>query len=247
MPKRGLDRQVRDAMTSRPIPSDWKSRNVRATIGNTPLVRLNRVTAGLAPTILAKVEFFNPGGSVKDRIGWEMVEDFERRGLLKPGGMVVECTSGNTGVGLAMACVVKGYRATFTMPDKMSLEKIRLLKAFGARVIVTPTAVPPESPESYYSVARQIVAETPGAVHTNQYDNQVNPAAHYRTTGPETAQTRGRIDSSCHHGHLRHDQRTARPQGQIPTCASSGSLPRFYLRQYVDRTIGEPSTRPRHR
>jgi cystathionine beta-synthase len=183
-------------MSSRAIPTDWEVRdNVLETIGNTPLVRLNRVAAGIPQTLLAKVEFFNPGGSVKDRIGWEMIEDFERRGLLQPGGMVVECTSGNTGVGLAMACAVKGYRATFTMPDKMSLEKIRLLKSFGARVIVTPTAVPPESPESYYSVARRIVAETPGAVHTNQYDNQTNPAAHYRSTGPEIwRQTRGRID-----------------------------------------------------
>jgi cystathionine beta-synthase len=183
-------------MTARPIPPDWDVKdNILQTIGDTPLVRLNKVTAGIRATVVAKLEYFNPGGSVKDRIGWEMVEDFERRGLLQPGGMVVECTSGNTGVGLALACAVKGYRSTFTMPDKMSQEKIRLLKAFGSRVIVTPTAVAPESPESYYSVARRIVEETPNAVHTNQYDNQVNPAAHYRSTGPEIwRQTRGRID-----------------------------------------------------
>jgi cystathionine beta-synthase len=185
---------ARDAM--RPMPADWDVKdNILQTIGDTPLVRLRNVTAGIQATVIAKLEFFNPGGSVKDRIGWEMIEDFERRGLLKPGGMVVECTSGNTGVGIALACAIKGYRATFTMPDKMSQEKIRLLKAFGARVIVTPTAVPPESPESYYSVARRIVEETPNAVHTNQYDNQINPAAHYRSTGPEIwRQTRGRID-----------------------------------------------------
>jgi len=180
----------------RPIPTDWDVKNnILEAIGDTPLVRMQRVAAGLSPILLAKVESFNPGGSVKDRIGLPMVEDFERRGVLKPGGMVVECTSGNTGVGIAMACAVRGYRATFTMPDKMSLEKIRLLKAYGARVIVTPTAVPPESPESYYSVARRIVEETPNSVHTNQYDNQVNPETHYRTTGPEIwRQTRGRID-----------------------------------------------------
>jgi cystathionine beta-synthase len=180
----------------RPIPSDWEVRDdVLETIGNTPMVRLNRVTAGIRATVVAKLEYFNPGGSVKDRIGGPMIDDFERRGLLRPGGMVVECTSGNTGVGLAIACAVRGYHATFTMPDKMSQEKVRLLKAYGARVIVTPTSVPPDSPESYYSVARRIVAETPNAVHTNQYDNQVNPEAHYRTTGPEIwRQTRGRVD-----------------------------------------------------
>jgi cystathionine beta-synthase len=183
-------------MTSRALPTDWDVKdNILQTIGNTPLVRLNHVTRGIGATVIAKLEYFNPGGSVKDRIGIEMVEDFERQGKLAPGGMVVECTSGNTGVGLALACTVRGYRATFAMPDKMSQEKIRLLKAYGARVIVTPTAVPPESPESYYSVARRIVEETPNAVHTNQYENQVNPLSHYKTTGPEIwRQTRGRID-----------------------------------------------------
>lgn len=180
----------------RPIPADWDVKNnILETIGNTPLVRLNRVTAGIKATVIAKLEYFNPGGSVKDRIGYQMIEDFEAQGKLKPGGMVVECTSGNTGVGIALACTIKGYRSTFAMPDKMSQEKIRLLKAYGARVIVTPTAVEPESPESYYSVARRVVQETPNSVHTNQYDNPVNPLAHYRTTGPEIwRQTRGRID-----------------------------------------------------
>lgn len=182
---------------ARPNPADWEVKaNILEAIGNTPLIRLNRVTQGIRATIVAKVEMFNPGGSVKDRIGYPMVEDFERRGLLQPGGMVVECTSGNTGVGLAMACAVKGYRATFTMPDKMSDEKIRLLKSYGARVIVTPTAVPPDSPQSYYSVAARVVQETPNAVHANQYHNPVNPETHYRTTGPEIwRQTRGRIDA----------------------------------------------------
>lgn len=164
------------------------------TIGNTPLVRLKKVTRGYKPTILAKVEFFNPGGSVKDRIGITIVEDYERQGLLKPGGTIVEATSGNTGVGLAIAASVKGYKAVFVMPDKMSEEKIRLLRAFGARVVITPTAVAPEDPRSYYNVAKQIVEETPGAVLANQYHNQVNPLTHYHTTGPELWKgTEGRI------------------------------------------------------
>jgi cystathionine beta-synthase len=182
---------------TRELPSDWEVKDsIIDTIGNTPIVRLQRVTKGIACTVLAKLEYFNPGGSVKDRIGLPMVEDFERRGLLRPGGTVVECTSGNTGVGLAMACVARGYRTIFTMPDKMSAEKIRLLKAYGARVIVTPTNVPPDSPLSYYSVAKQEVARSDNAVHANQYHNQANPEAHYRTTGPEIwRQTRGRVDA----------------------------------------------------
>ena len=148
-------------MSPRPIPSDCEVKdNILDCVGNTPIVRLRKVTAGIRATVLTKLEFMNPGGRVKDRIGWMMIEDFEKRGKLRPGGMVVECTSGNTGVGLALACCIKGYRATFTMPDKMSIEKIRLLKAYGARVIVTPTAVPPDSPQSYYSVAAKLVEET---------------------------------------------------------------------------------------
>lgn len=168
--------------------------NILQTIGDTPLVRLNSVTTGLPCTVLAKVEFFNPGGSVKDRIGFPIIQDAERSGQLKPGGTIVEATSGNTGVGLAIAAAIKGYRCIFVMPDKMSQEKILLLRAFGARVVVTPTAVEPEDPRSYYSVADRLVAETPNAVLANQYHNPVNPEAHYETTGPELwQQTAGKI------------------------------------------------------
>src|SRR5689334_24809810 len=144
--------------------------------------------------VLAKLEFFNPGGSVKDRIGLAMVEAAEKEGRLRPGGTIVECTSGNTGLGLAMVAAVKGYRAVFCMPDKVSSEKVNLLKAFGAEVLLSPTAVAPESPESYYSVAKRVTSERPGAVLMNQYGNPANPEAHYRTTGPELwEQTEGRI------------------------------------------------------
>lgn len=164
------------------------------TVGHTPLVRLRKVSAGLPCPVLAKVEFFNPGGSVKDRIGLAMVEDAERSGRLKPGGTIVECTSGNTGLGLAMVAAVRGYRAAFCMPDKVSSEKVNLLKAFGAEVFLSPTAVEPEHPDSYYSVAKRISSERPGAVLMNQYHNPSNPEAHYRTTGPELwQQTKGRI------------------------------------------------------
>jgi cystathionine beta-synthase len=168
--------------------------NIVETIGNTPLVKLNAVASDLPCPILAKVEFFNPGGSVKDRIGWTIIEDAERSGQLKPGGTIVEATSGNTGVGLAIAAAIKGYRCIFVMPDKMSQEKILLLRAFGARVVVTPTAVEPDDPRSYYSVADRLVEETPNAILANQYHNPVNPQSHYETTGPELwRQTRGRI------------------------------------------------------
>lgn len=169
--------------------------NVMEAIGNTPLIRIHKLAQGLKPAVLAKVEFFNPGGSVKDRIGPAMVEDAERRGLIKPGGTVVEATSGNTGVGLAIAAAIKGYKTVFVMPDKMSEEKIRLLRAFGARVVITPTAVEPDDPRSYYSVARRIAEETPNAILAGQYWNPANPEAHYRTTGPEIwRQTGGRVD-----------------------------------------------------
>jgi cystathionine beta-synthase len=163
-------------------------------IGNTPLVRLARITRGLKPQILAKVESLNPGGSVKDRIGIRMIEDAERQGLLRPGGTIIEPTSGNTGVGLAIAAAIKGYRMIFVMPDKMSAEKIALLKAYGADVVITPTAVPPDSPESYYRVAERLARETPGGFQPNQYYNSANPDTHYATTGPEIwRQTEGRI------------------------------------------------------
>lgn len=169
--------------------------NIIAVIGNTPLVRLNHVTRGIKARILAKLEFLNPGGSVKDRIGIEMIEAAEREGRLRPGGTIVEATSGNTGVGLAIAAAVKGYRCIFVMPDKMSEEKVRLLRAYGARVIVTPTAVEPDDPRSYYSVSKRMVEETPNSILAGQYWNPANPAAHYKTTGPEIwEQTGGQID-----------------------------------------------------
>lgn len=168
--------------------------SIVSTIGNTPLVRLGRIGRSLPCALYAKVEYFNPGGSVKDRIGVNIIADAERAGRLKPGGTVVEATSGNTGVGLAIAAIQKGYKAVFVMPDKMSQEKIQLLRAYGARVVITPTAVDPDDPRSYYSVARQIVTETPNAILANQYHNPENPRAHYETTGPELwRQTGGRI------------------------------------------------------
>jgi cystathionine beta-synthase len=164
-------------------------------VGNTPLVRLHKVTAGVKPTILAKLEELNPGGSVKDRIGLTMVEDAERSGKLRPGGTIIEPTSGNTGHGLAMVAAIKGYKMIFVMPDKMSAEKISLLRAYGAEVVVCPTNVERESPQSYYSVADRLSREVPGAFQPNQYFNPRNPEAHYATTGPEIwDQTEGRID-----------------------------------------------------
>jgi len=168
--------------------------NVLSLIGNTPLVRLNAVTRGLHASVVAKLELLNPGGSVKDRIGFRMLEEAERRGWLEPGGTIVEPTSGNTGVGLAMAAAIKGYRCIFVMPDKVSAEKIALLRAYGAEVVTTPTAVPRESPESYYSVADRLTREIPGAFQPNQYFNPMNPRAHYETTGPEIwEQTEGKV------------------------------------------------------
>ena len=168
--------------------------NVLQTIGWTPLIRLGRVTKGIRTPVYGKADFFNPGGSVKDRIGLPMIESHERAGTLLPGGTIVEATSGNTGVGLAIAAALKGYRCIFTMPDKMSQEKVRLLKAFGAEVIITPTAVPPDHPQNYVQMAKRIVSETPGAVLAGQFENEANPAAHVATTGPELwEQTEGRI------------------------------------------------------
>ena len=164
-------------------------------IGNTPLVRLMRIPEPGMAEIVAKVESFNPGGSIKDRIGVRMIADAEATGRLKPGGTVVEGTSGNTGAGLALACQQKGYRCICVMPDKMSQEKIRYLRALGARVVTTPTAVEPDDPRSYYSVSKRIAAETPNAVLANQYFNPVNPATHYETTGPEIwEQTEGKLE-----------------------------------------------------
>ena len=163
-------------------------------VGDTPLVRLGRMAAHLRPQVIAKVEYFNPGGSVKDRIALAMVEAAERSGQLKPGGTIVEPTSGNTGVGLAIVANTRGYKCIFVMPDKMSAEKIAVLRAYGADVVVCPTAVPPEHPDSYYSVSKRLAAETPNGWNPNQYANPLNPAAHYATTGPEIwRQTEGRL------------------------------------------------------
>lgn len=177
----------------RPIPLKVYE-NILETVGNTPLVKLGHVTSGLSCQILAKLEFFNPGGSVKDRIAVPILDAYEETGALKPGGTVVESTSGNTGAALAIACALRGYQAIFVMPDKMSQEKIQLLRAFGARVVITPTAVAPDDPRSYYSVAERIVSETSNAVLANQYHNPVNPQSHALTTGPEIwEQTDGKV------------------------------------------------------
>lgn len=159
--------------------------NILELIGNTPLIKLNKITKNLKPTVLAKLEFLNPGGSVKDRIGFRMLEDAEGKGLIKKGGTIVEPTSGNTGVGLAMVAALKGYKMIFTMPEKMSKEKELLLKAYGAEVIRTPTNVSPEDPRSYYKVAERIVKETKNSFCPNQYFNENNPKAHFESTGPE--------------------------------------------------------------
>jgi cystathionine beta-synthase len=176
------------------VPADYPT--VLDLIGGTPMVRLQRVARDVEPTVVAKLEYMNPGGSVKDRIGLRMIEAAERDGLLRPGGTIVEPTSGNTGVGLAMVAALRGYRMIFVMPDKMSQEKISLLRAFGAEVIVCPTAVEADSPESYYSVSDRLAEEIPGAFKPNQYANAANPQAHYDTTGPEIwQQTGGELDA----------------------------------------------------
>ena len=168
--------------------------NILETIGNTPLIRLNRITKELPCEVLAKVDYFNPGNSIKDRMALKMVEVAEREGKLKPGGTIIECTSGNTGMGLALAAIVKGYKCIFTTTDKQSKEKIDILKAVGAEVIVCPTNVEPDDPGSYYSVARRLAREIPNSFHSNQYDNPANRQAHYETTGPEIwRQTDGKI------------------------------------------------------
>lgn len=179
----------------------WKERimetynNVLELIGDTPLIQLSRISRGVRPKIFVKAEFFNPGGSIKDRIGLRMLDAAERDGLIKKGGTIIEPTSGNTGVGLAQAAALRGYRCVFVMPDKMSQEKVRLLKAYGAEVVICPTAVPRESPESYYSVADRLAREIPNAYQPNQYFNMENPQTHYEWTGPELwRQMDGKID-----------------------------------------------------
>lgn len=168
--------------------------NILETIGNTPLIKLNKVAAQIPCTVLAKVDYFNPGNSIKDRMALKMVEVAEKEGKLKPGGTIIECTSGNTGMGLALAACVKGYKCIFTTTDKQSKEKMDILKAVGAEVIVCPTNVEPDDPRSYYSVARRLAKEIPNSFHCNQYDNLANRLAHYESTGPEIwKQTEGKI------------------------------------------------------
>lgn len=169
-------------------------KNILEIIGNTPIVRLNSVSKDCPAEVYAKLEFMNPGGSIKDRIGWYMIEDAERRGLLKPGGTIVESTSGNTGFGLAIAAAIKGYKTIFVLPDKMSEEKIKNLRAFGAKVVVTPTAVEPDDPRSYYSVSKRLTEETPNAFYTDQYNNLSNRQCHYEFTGPEILKQMPDID-----------------------------------------------------
>src|SRR5499426_3911788 len=171
----------------------WRN-DILEVIGGTPMVRLNRIAQGVRPTMLAKLEYLNPGGSVKDRIGIAMLEAAEKSGKIKPGGTIIEGTSGNTGMGLALAAAIKGYRCIFTMPDKMSQEKIDALRALGAEVIVTPTEVEHDDPRSYHSVARRLSREIPNSIYPNQYENPANTDAHYKTTGPEIwEQTAGKV------------------------------------------------------
>jgi cystathionine beta-synthase len=168
--------------------------HILETIGNTPLIRLNKITKDLPCQVVAKVDYFNPGNSIKDRMALKMVEVAEKEGKLKPGGTIIECTSGNTGMGLALAAIVKGYKCIFTTTDKQSKEKMDILKAVGAEVIVCPTNVEPDDPRSYYSVARRLAREIPNAYLCNQYDNLANRQAHYETTGPEIwNQTDGKV------------------------------------------------------
>ncbi len=180
-----------------PLPVSDTSKvydDIIQTIGKTPLVRLGKLGRDLDCLLYVKVESFNPGGSVKDRIGLNIIDEAERSGRLKPGGTVVEATSGNTGVGLAIICAIRGYKSVFVMPDKMSQEKILLLRAYGGKVVITPTAVEPDDPRSYYEVARRLARETPNAILANQYHNPENPRSHYLTTGPEIwEQTGGRV------------------------------------------------------
>jgi cystathionine beta-synthase len=168
--------------------------NILETIGNTPLIRINKITQSLPCHVLAKVDYFNPGNSIKDRMAVKMIEVAEREGKLKPGGTIIECTSGNTGMGLALAAIVKGYKCIFTTTDKQSREKADILRAVGAEVIICPTNVEPEDPRSYYSIAQRLAKEIPNAFHANQYDNLANRLAHYESTGPELwNQTDGKI------------------------------------------------------
>ena len=205
-------------MTPTATTSEIKD-SILDTVGETPLVRLSRIGGGCSPQIVAKVEYFNPGGSIKDRVAMRMVEAAERDGRLRPGGTIIEPTSGNTGTGLAIAARLKGYRVIAVMPDKMSREKIDLLRAYGAEVVVTPTDVSPDSPQAYYRVADRLTKEIPGAFQPNQYANPANPETHYATTGPELwRQSGGKITHFvCGRRHRRHDHRDRPlPEGAEP-------------------------------
>ena len=215
-------------------------------VGNTPIIRLNRVSKEAAATILVKMESLNPGGSVKDRVGMAMLEDAEKKGLISPGATIIEPTSGNTGMGLAMCAAIRGYKMIFTMPDKMSEEKRNLLQAFGAKIVVTPTKVAHDSPENYIQVAEKLRKETPNSFMPNQYRNPANPDVHYRTTGPEVwRQTDGHVDTFvCGVGtggtitgtgrYLKEQRKTIRIVGADP----EGSIfyDRFYGRREEART-----------
>jgi cystathionine beta-synthase len=231
--------------------------NILGAIGHTPLVRLNRIVRDVPATVYAKLETFNPGHSIKDRMAVKMIEDAERRSLLKPGGTIIEGTSGNTGMGLAIAAIVKGYKCIFTTTDKQSKEKIDALRAFGAEVIVCPTDVDPEDPRSYYSVSSRLEKETPNAWKANQYDNLSNTQAHYETTGPEIwEQTEGKIDhlvvgvgtggTICGAGKYLKEQKASIKVWGIDTYGSvfkkykeTGTLDKHEIYPYVTEGIGE--------
>jgi hypothetical protein len=233
----------------------FRDDDVLGLIGWTPLIRLSRVTRGIRTPVFAKAEFFNPGGSLKDRIGLPVIERAEREGRLKPGGTIVEGTSGNTGIGLAIAAAFKGYKCVFTMPDKMSQEKVRLLKAFGAEVIVTPTAVPPDHPDNYVMMAKRIASETPNAILANQFYNDANSQAHYDTTGPEIwEQTQGQGDALCarrRHWRNDHGRQSLSPK-RIRRFRSSRAIRWFDSLRHVaverrEQAGGRPLQSRRHR
>ncbi len=213
--------------------------NILSTIGNTPLVRLNRITKDVAATVLAKVETFNPGNSIKDRMAIKMIEDAEKDGRLKPGGTIIEGTSGNTGMGLAIGAIIKGYKCIFTTTDKQSREKVDILRAFGAEVIVCPTNVDPEDPRSYYSVSSRLEKETPNSWKANQYDNPSNAQAHYESTGPEDLGAERRQSGSPRRGrrHRWNDQRHREiPEGEEPQLEGVGHR---HLRLGVQEAEGD--------
>lgn len=216
--------------------------NILETIGNTPLIKLNKITKDLPATVVAKVDYFNPGNSIKDRMALKMVEVAEQEGKLKPGGTIIEGTSGNTGMGLALAACVKGYKCIFVTTDKQSKEKADILKAVGAEVIVCPTNVLPDDPKSYYSVAKRLAREIPNSMYMNQYDNLANRLAHYESTGPEIwEQTEGKIDQveESGHGCYAFKQRIVHVHIQY-LCTALHLLPRYRKGFFVFTFPDEP-------